>query len=122
MSKTKINGTDNSVTVGELKALIEEFVLKRDWAKFHSPKNLSMALGVEAGELMDLFRWRPEENSVQIMKTGKVRKAAAEELADVIICALSFANRTGIDVASSVRRKVDKNAKKYPAGKFRGKF
>lgn len=113
---------DDATTLTQLKALVEAFVIERDWAQFHSPKNLAMAIGVEAGELMDLFRWESEQGSIRIMKNGVVRQAAEEELADVVICALSFANRTGIDVANAVKRKTVKNSKKYPVKNYKGRF
>jgi len=81
-----------------------------------------MAIGVEAGELMDLFRWHSETGSRSFMKDKKKRSAAIEELADVVICALAFANRTEVDIASAVRKKVEKNARKYPAKRFKGRF
>lgn len=81
-----------------------------------------MAIGVEAGELMDLFRWHSESQSIQAMKNGKCRKAATEELTDVLICVLSFANRTGIDVAQAVKCKMLKNSKKYPLHTYKGRF
>ena len=122
MSKHKARRRDEVATVAELKSLVEEFVAERDWAQFHSPKNLAMAIGVEAGELMDLFRWHSESQSIRAMKSGKSRRAATEELADVVICALSFANRTGIDITQAVKSKVLKNSKKYPLHAFKGRF
>jgi NTP pyrophosphatase (non-canonical NTP hydrolase) len=122
MSKGKTKRRDELTTVAQLKSLVEEFVAQRDWAQFHSPKNLAMAIGVEAGELMDLFRWHSEAQSVQAMKNGKARKRAAEELADVVICALAFANRTGINLAQVVTSKVSKNSKKYPLRTYKGRF
>lgn len=122
MSKSKTRKQDEVVTVSELKSQVEQFVAERDWAQFHSPKNLAMAIGVEAGELMDLFRWHSESESIRDMKNEKCRKAATEELADVVICALSFANRTGIDIAQAVKNKVIKNAKKYPLHTYKGRF
>ena len=122
MAKDKARRRDEVVTVAELKSLVEKFVIERDWSQFHSPKNLAMAIGVEAGELMDLFRWHSDSQSIQTMKTGKSRRAATEELADVVICALSFANRTGIDIAHAVKSKVLKNSKKYPLDKYKGRF
>lgn len=122
MSKNKTTTRDEVATVAELKSIIEQFVAERDWAQFHSPKNLAMAIGVEAGELMDLFRWQSESQSIRAMKNGKSRRAATEELADVVICALSFANRTGIDIAQAVRNKVLTNAKKYPLHIYKGRF
>lgn len=122
MSKKKAVGGDEVASVADLKSLVEEFVAERDWAQFHSPKNLAMAIGVEAGEIMDLFRWNSESQSIKAMKSGKIRNAATEELADVVICALSFANRTGIDIAQAVKDKVLKNSKKYPLNKYKGRF
>ena len=122
MSKSKTVRGDQHTTIAELKSLVEEFVAQRDWAQFHSPKNLAMAIGVEAGELMDLFRWHSEAQSVQAMQNGKARKQAAEELADVVICALAFANRTGINLAQVVTSKVFKNSKKYPLRKYKGRY
>lgn len=122
MSSPKKRRGDGSVTIDELKSTVEQFVVERDWAQFHSPKNLAMAIGVEAGELMDLFRWHSESQSIRAMKNGKSRRAATEELADVMICALSFANRTGIDISQAVKRKVLKNSKKYPSHIYKGRF
>src|SRR6185295_7588350 len=120
MSQNKTVRADEHTTIAELKSLVEEFVSQRDWAQFHSPKNLAMAIGVEAGELMDLFRWHSESQSIRAMKAGKSRRAATEELADVVICALSFANRTGVDIAQAVKSKVLKNSRKYPAHIYKG--
>lgn len=122
MSKDKARRGDEVATVAELKSLVEKFVAERDWEQFHSPKNLAMAIGVEAGELMDLFRWHSESQSIQAMQNGRNRKAATEELADVVICALAFANRTGIDIAQAVNNKVLKNSKKYPLHTYKGRF
>jgi dCTP diphosphatase len=114
--------SDDVTTVAQLKSLVEAFVAERDWAQFHSPKNLAMAIGVEAGELMNLFRWHSEQDSIRIMEKGEVRQAAGDELADVVICALSFANRTGIDIAREVENKIVKNSKKYPVDQYKGRF
>ena len=122
MSSPKKHRNDGSTTIEELKAIVEEFVAQRDWAQFHSPKNLAMAIGVEAGELMDLFRWHSEDGSRRFMKEKASQGAAIEELADVVICALAFANRTGVDLSRAVMQKVSKNERKYPVRKFKGKF
>ena len=110
------------MTVQDLADLVEEFVVERDWAQFHSPKNLSMALSVEAAELMELFTWHTAESSTELMREGQVRTAAAEEIADVIIYAMALANRTGIDLAEAIVQKIEKNRKKYPVSEFKGRF
>ncbi len=81
-----------------------------------------MAIGVEAGELMDLFRWCSGMESRKYMKHNKTRTAAIKELADILICALAFANRADIDVSDAVKRKIGKNATKYPPDRYRGRF
>ena len=113
---------DQTTTLSELKNFVEEFVKERDWAQFHGPKNLAMGIAVEAAELMDLFKWYTDSDSVKIMRQGTKKTAASDEIADIIIYCLAFANRNGIDVAGAVRRKIDKNRKKYPVRKFKGRF
>jgi NTP pyrophosphatase (non-canonical NTP hydrolase) len=113
---------DNTATMADLKQDVESFVSERDWAQFHSPKNLAMVIGAEAGELMNIFRWRTEADSIKAVERGALREAVLDELADVVICALSFANRAKIDIADAVTKKLLKNAQKYPASEYRGKF
>ena len=112
---------DNTTTVQDLKTVVEDFVEERDWAQFHSPKNLSMALAIEASELMDLFKWKTVEEAQEEMK-DKLLEDAADELADIMIYSIAFANRNGIDIAKAVTSKMEKNKAKYPADQFKGKF
>jgi NTP pyrophosphatase (non-canonical NTP hydrolase) len=112
---------DDTTTVQDLKTVVEDFVEERDWAQFHSPKNLSMALAVEASELMDLFKWKTVEEAQEEMK-DKLLEDAADELADIMIYSIAFANRNGIDIAKAVTSKTEKNKAKYPADKFKGRF
>lgn len=113
---------DNTTTIAEIKNLIEKFVVQRDWAQFHSPKNLSMAISIEAAELMDLFKWHTESESIEIMRRADIRSAVSDEIADIIIYCLAFANRNEIDIAKGIKRKIRKNRSKYPARSFRGRF
>ncbi len=113
---------DDKTTLGELKTLVARFVRERDWEQFHTPKNLSMGLAVEAAELMELFQWHDAAASTALMAQPRARRAAGEELADVLIYGLAFANRTGIDVAGAIRSKLRRNQRKYPVRKFRGRF
>jgi dCTP diphosphatase len=112
---------DTTTTVHELKRRLADFVAERDWAQFHSPKNLSMALAAETGELMEHFLWTDGPGSAALLADPEKRKRIAEELADIIIYSLEFANVTGIDVASAIETKVAANAAKYPVEKARGK-
>lgn len=113
---------DHTVTVAELRELVESFVKERDWEQFHSPKNLSMALAVEASELMDLFKWLSDEEVANMLHRPAARSQAADEIADVLIYCLAFANRTQIDIARAVTAKILKNQKKYPVSRFKGRF
>lgn len=112
---------DENATLAELKQRILAFARDRDWEQFHAPKNLSMALAAEAGELMEHFLWATPEESLAVSKDPAKRASIAEELADVVIYALEFANATGLDVAASVEAKMEQNARKYPVEKARGR-
>ena len=113
--------TDAATTVAELKSRLLAFVRERDWEQFHAPKNLSMALAAEAGELMEHFLWATPEHSKAIAAEPAKRAKIAEELADVVIYALEFANITGLDVAAAIEAKMAANAKKYPVEKAKGR-
>lgn len=108
---------DKTTNVQELKNIVANFVEERQWKQFHTPKNLSMSIAIEAAELMELFQWTDQKVSDDV-PTERVR----EELADVVIYCLSMANTTGIDLASAVNDKLVANAKKYPAEKFKGRY
>lgn len=113
--------TDSATTVADLKARVLAFARERDWEQFHAPKNLSMALAAEAAELMEHFLWAAPEASRGIAVDPVRRERIEEELADVVIYALEFANMTGIDVAAVIETKMAKNARKYPVEKARGR-
>ncbi|MFT3780438.1 MAG: nucleotide pyrophosphohydrolase [Nibricoccus sp.] len=113
--------TDANTTFAELKSRVLAFAKERDWEQFHAPKNLSMALAAEAGELMEHFLWATSEASRATVRDPGKRQKIEEELADVIIYALEFANMTGIDVAAVIEKKMAANAKKYPVEKAKGR-
>jgi len=113
--------TDSSTTLAEIKARVLAFARERDWEQFHAPKNLSMALAAEAGELMEHFLWATPESSQAIARDAARRSRIEEELADVVIYALEFANMTGMDVAAAIETKMAANAAKYPVEKARGR-
>ena len=106
----------------EFQSLADElrtFASERDWDQFHSPKNLAMALIVEAGELVEPFQWLTEEQS-RNLPPEKLRQVG-EELADVQIYLIRLADRLGIDLPRATREKIARNRHKYPAAKVRGK-
>jgi len=113
--------TDAATPIAELKKRILAFAREREWEQFHSPKNLSMALAAEAAELMEHFLWSTPEGSVEITNNPAKRPKIEEELADVIIYALEFANIAGLDVAAIIETKMNANARKYPVEKAKGR-
>src|SRR3989304_1932277 len=102
----------------DLKQRLREFARERDWEQFHSPKNLAMALIVEAAELVEHFQWLTEAQS-QALDPEK-REQVAQELADVFLYLVRLADRLDIDLMDAAQRKIVLNAQKYPADKVRG--
>ena len=113
--------TDSATTLFELKTRVLAFVREREWEQFHTPKNLSMALAAETGELMEHFLWATPEQSRSIANEPAKQARIADELADVVIYALEFANMTGLDISAAIEAKMAANAKKYPVEKARGR-
>ncbi len=111
---------DQQSTIHQLREVVRKFVEERDWKKFHSPKNLSMALTIEAGELMEHFQWITPEASRELDEQATAD--AGEELADVLCYTLAIANELGIDIASTLDAKMKKNRLKYPVDEYRGRF
>ena len=110
-------------TIANFEALrnaLRAFAKERDWEQFHSPKNLSMALAAESGELMEHFLWAESNASAAVLGDPKKRRAIEDELADVVIYALEFANIGCIDLAKAIESKLAQNAAKYPVEKARG--
>jgi len=101
-----------------LRERIRAFAAERDWDRFHSPKNLSMALAAEAGELLEHFQWLTEEQS-EALDAAKLA-AVRHELADVFIYLVRLADRIGVDLLDAAAEKIEINAGKYPAERVRG--
>ena len=102
----------------ELRARINNFADERDWNQFHSPKNLSMALIVEAGELVEQFQWLKESESYDLSKEKLA--AVEEEIADIFVYLIRIAHQLDIDLISAAKTKIELNESKYPAEKVRG--
>lgn len=113
---------DAKTTVAALKALVAEFVAEREWERYHDPKNLAMAIAIEAAELMEHYQWVASADSHDVTASAETRTAVADELADVTCFVLALANRAGIDLAAEIRRKMQRNREKYPPEKFRGTY
>jgi dCTP diphosphatase len=112
---------DADATLAELKKRVNEFRDRRQWERFHTPKNLSMAIAVEAAELMEQFQWLTPDEAWELGGDEGRLEMIEQELADIIIYALSFANCLELDVTSAVVDKLAKNAEKYPEREYRGR-
>lgn len=110
---------DQDTTLYDLKERMADFVRQRDWEQFHTPKNLSMSIAIEAAELMEHFQWLTVEQSRNL--DPACLDAIGEELADIVIYSLSLSNFLGLDLADTVLRKMAKNEAKYPAEQVKGK-
>jgi NTP pyrophosphatase (non-canonical NTP hydrolase) len=106
--------------VKKIQAELAKFAEDRDWEQFHSPKNLSMALAGEAGELLEIFQWLTEDQSSKGSLTSEQLNDAAEEIADIMIYALRLADRLEINVEAAILSKVEKNAARYTVEASRG--
>jgi NTP pyrophosphatase (non-canonical NTP hydrolase) len=104
--------------LAEFKQQFRQFTAERDWAQFHSPKNLAMALAGEAGELLELFQWLTQEESCSL--PDDARQAVAHEIADIQIYLAAISDRLGIDIGPAVAGKMKLNAEKYPPDLARG--
>ncbi|MED1876501.1 nucleotide pyrophosphohydrolase [Brevibacillus borstelensis] len=101
-----------------MEQLIREIIAfrdERDWKQYHNPKDLALSLSLEANELLEVFQWKTSEEAVRTKRTE-----IEEELADVLIYAMTLAHDLEIDIASSIRSKITKNSIKYPIYKSKG--
>ena len=110
---------DEPPILGELATRLARFAAERDWDQFHSPKNLAMALAVEASELLEVFQWLTEEQSRAL--DPKAQAKATEEIADILLYLVRLGDRLGIDPVAAAQQKLVENGRKYPVEKARGK-
>ena len=113
---------DATATLGEVKEVVKQFVEQRQWQQFHSPKNISMALAIEAAELMEHFQWISMQESRDAAHDPEKKSAIGEELADVFCYAIALANEMEIDLAATFEKKMAKNREKYPVKEIKGRF
>ena len=111
---------DTSCTIQTIRDRLSRFNLERNWKQYHNPRNLAMALSVEAGELLELFLWSKDEGP-QPAVLSRVKKVE-EEAADVMICLLNLCHNSGIDLAKAVEEKIALNERKYPVQKVFGRM
>ncbi|MDR2032895.1 MAG: nucleotide pyrophosphohydrolase [Azoarcus sp.] len=108
-------------TLPELTRVVLAFRDERDWAQFHGLKHLIVSLCLEAGEALELTQWKSDAEVEALPRDPASREALADECADVLAYLLLVADKAGIDLAAALRRKLGKNALKYPVEKSRGR-
>ena len=113
---------DTNTTVSELIELVNDFIAERQWEPFHDPKNLSASIAIEAAELMEHFQWLRSDQLDPVKEDVEKMERIREELADIMAYVLSFASRMDIDLSAALANKMRKNAVKYPATQYRGRF
>src|SRR5687767_4161005 len=114
--------SDATTTLADLRDTVRRFVEERDWGQFHSPKNLSMSLAIEAAELMEHFQWIDIAESRQLKHDPAKLSAIRDEVADVLCYLLALANELELDLSGAMQEKMVKNARKYPAEASRGRY
>ena len=107
-----------ALDVDGLQHRLRAFANARDWERYHSPKNLAMAVAGEAGELVDIFQWLTEEESRDLSEENRLR--AAEEIADVLIYLLRLGDKLGVDFQKAILEKMELNERKYPVELAKG--
>ena len=107
-------------TLAELVAAVRRFRDDRDWAQFHTPKNLAAAIAIEAAELQERFLWKTDAEVDQDLADAAKKAGVADEIADVVMFAMLLADRLGIDLAEAVASKLAANEQKYPVKLARG--
>lgn len=110
--------SERLTSLEELRGALQRFASDRDWDQFHFPKNLAIALSVEAAELLEHFQWTPEADSA-ILTPGQHAKVR-EEIADVLLYLIRLADKLNIDLLAAATDKIEVNAAKYPVDKARG--
>jgi NTP pyrophosphatase (non-canonical NTP hydrolase) len=108
----------SSVDLNPLRDALRRFAAARDWEQFHTPKNLAMALAVEAAELLEHFQWLTAAQSARL--DARRKRAVADEIADVLLYLTRLADVLGIDALAAARRKIRINARKYPVSRAKG--
>jgi dCTP diphosphatase len=107
-------------TLAEIVAAVARFRDDRDWARFHTPKNLAAAIAIEAGEIQERFLWKSDAEVDQDLADAAKKAGVAEEIADVLMFAMLLSDRLGIDLAEAIAAKLVANGKKYPVKLARG--
>lgn len=114
--------SDDTTTIKQMIDAVADFEAERDWAQFHTPKNLAMGAAIEAAELMEHFLWTTGPQSQQTTEDPDTKQQISAELADVLTYLLNLAHVMDIDVSDAFFAKMAKNSRKYPAPAYRGRY
>ncbi len=112
--------SDPTTSIGVLKERVKSFCEARDWDQYHNAKDLAIGVSTEAGELLDLFRFKSPEEVEVMFHNALEREDIEDELSDVLFFLLRLGQKYDIDLARAFERKMEKNALKYPVEKTRG--
>ena len=108
------------IDIDKLKNILKAFVEARDWGKFHNPKNLSMALAVEAGELLEIFQWVSDVGSLNAYNSTEIKEKTSHELADILFYIIHIASFMNINLNEALHNKLAINHGKYPSDRVKG--
>ncbi len=112
---------DRTTTIHQLREQVRAFITARDWDQFHTPKDLAIALSIEAGELLEHFRFRDNAEIAERLTAPEFRQDISDELADVLYFVLALSNKLDIDLSAALKAKMAVSARRYPVEKARGK-
>jgi NTP pyrophosphatase (non-canonical NTP hydrolase) len=111
---------DDQTTISDLKLKVRQFCTARDWDQYHNAKDLAIGVTTESAELLDIFRFKSEEEISRMFYTPEYREQITDEMSDVLFFLLRLAQRYDVDLADAFDKKLDKNEKKYPVEKAKG--
>lgn len=108
------------IDIDNFKKTFRDFVQQRNWDQFHNPKNIAMALTVEAAELLEIFQWLSPEEAQHAKDEPTIKEKISHELADIMIYLIRLADKTEINLQQAILEKMELNDKKYPAKLVKG--
>ncbi len=112
--------TQKNSEIDDLLARSKRFIEERDWSPYQTPKNMSMALSIEAAELLEKFLWLTDEESREIRNNAEQMQSVRDEIADVFHCLLRMCDLLNVDLQKAFNEKMVKNEKKYPVSLAKG--
>ena len=108
------------IDINEIKKILKDFAIKRDWVKFHNPKNIAISIGCETGELLEIFQWLSDSESEKIYKDKRIKEKIMQEIADILLYIIRLSDLMDINLNKAIRKKLLINNKKYPADIVKG--